>query len=407
MTGYVILKNFFKLVHNHYNLAIADFDLQVDEDYWQNNDIIDHLSAALRPLPERIDELVNAFRTDKIGEAFLMDEYTPVNNVEILDFTLNDFTKRNRPFSYSDTDFGYMALSKLLRIIPVSAISGTSQEYRTLLDFISTATVKTENAKIEDLLGYIENSDSRKGILVHKIAHNTSSLSIYSYLYYKELLQGNKIELDPNLNYISSHLVTANLIDQIDYQQYFELFDILNEVNHAPDVITRFLKLYHMIEYLIYRKELVLIELKARTNRTFIREIHNLSNQGNKELEILKRNLKKIFENQASAGVFNINPLSADEADFIRNYWSLPIPANNVFNHREISRIAELIYKIRNSIVHNKESEFHITTSNPEDYQVILPLIKRFMGILETEVLKKIALNDGEISYPRANIELY
>lgn len=407
MTGYDILKEFYKLVHGHYNLAIDDFDTEVDEDYWQNDDIINYLSGALQPLHSPLNELINAFRTSKIGDAFLADEYTALENVEILDFTQDDFRKRNRPFSYSDPQFGYMALSKLLRINPISTISETSQEYRTLLDFICTAIIKAEHVKVVDLLGYIKSADFSRGILVHKIAHNSSALSIYSYLYYKELLQGNTIEMDPSLNYSIVHGVGATLIDEIDYQQYFELFDIVNEVNHASDVITRFLKIYHMIEYLIYRKELVIIELKARTNRTFIREIHTLSNQGNKELEILKRNFKKIFGAEVTAGVFDINPLNQDQATFIRDYWNITVPANNVFNHTEVSRIAELIYMIRNSIVHNKESEFHITTSNPEDYQVVLPVIKTLMGLLETEVLKKIALNDASISYPRANIALY
>lgn len=408
MIGKDILKEFYKVIFQHYHLTIADFELQVNEDFWTNDEIIEQLcgDGIIAALP-KIHELLEAIKENKIGQDYLSDEYSHLENVELIDFTHNDFRRRNRAFSFSDMEFGYLALSKLLNTNPLSSIDETSQEYRTLIDFISTAIVKGENPKVIQLLDYIETSNENWGILVRKIAHANTTLSIYSYLYYKELLQGGKIDLDQNLNYTTSHGVTANLLPNTAYEQYFEVFDILNELNHANDTITRFLKLYHIIEYLVYRKELVEIEQKARNNRTFIREIHGLSNQGTKELEVLRRNFKKIFEVQVLAGLFDINPLNGNEATFLRNYWGISIPANNDFEHTQVNRIADLIYKIRNSIVHNKESEFHITTSNPEDYKDVLGLIKRFINVLEIQILNKISNNDIAISYQRQHIDLY
>lgn len=408
MIGKDILKEFYKVIFQHYHLTIADFELQVNEDFWTNDEIIEQLcgDGIIAALP-KIHELLEAIKDNKIGQDYLSDEYASLENVELIDFRHNDFRRRNRAFSFSDMEFGYLALSKLLNITPLSSIDETSQEYRTLIDFISTAIVKGENPKVIQLLDYIEISNENWGILVHKISHDNTTLSIYSYLYYKELLQGGKIDLDQNLNYTTSHGVTANLLPNTAYEQYFEVFDILNELNHANDTITRFLKLYHIIEYLVYRKELVEIEQKARNNRTFIREIHGLSNQGTKELEVLRRNFKKIFEAQVLAGLFDINPLNVNEATFLRNYWGISIPANNNFEHTQVNRIADLIYKIRNSIVHNKESEFHITTSNPEDYEDVLGLMKRFINVLEIQILNKISNNDIAISYQSQHIELY
>ena len=45
MTGREILKNLHKLVHQHYALGIADFELQVDDDFWTNDETIEELKG--------------------------------------------------------------------------------------------------------------------------------------------------------------------------------------------------------------------------------------------------------------------------------------------------------------------------------------------------------------------------
>lgn len=410
MIGREILKNLFKLVHQHYVLNIADFDLQVDDDFWTNDETIEELKghASIIALP-KILEFLDAFKEAKTGAAFLADEYVPLNSVELLDFSQPDFKKRNRAFSYSDLQFGYLSMKKLLKISPLSAIDPASQDFRTLIDYIATEISNGEKGKITNLLNHIQNSHEDWGILVHKFAHAHSSLSIYSYIYYKELLQGGKIELDQRLTYALAHGATTTFSGATKYQQYFEVFDIINELNHSNETITRFLKLYHILEYLVYRAELVKLEVKARVNRTFIREIHGFTGKGqsDKEFEVFKRSFKEIFQAELAANAFQINPLTAQEGAFLKSYWGLDITPANRINHTDGNQIAQLIYRIRNSIVHNKESEFHITTTNPEDYMDVINLIKRFIQILERQVFDKISSDAASISYQNQHIELY
>lgn len=410
MTGREILKNLYKLVHQHYVLNIADFDLQVDDDFWTNDETIEELKghASIIALP-KILEFLDAFKEAKTGASFLADEYIPLNSVELLDFSQPDFKKRNRAFSYSDLQFGYLSMKKLLKISPLSAIDPASQDYRTLIDYIATAISNGGNVKITNLLNHIQNSQEDWGILVHKFAHAHSSLSIYSYIYYKELLQGGKIELDQRLSYALAHGATTTFSGATKYQQYFEVFDIINELNHANETITRFLKLYHILEYLVYRAELVKLEVKARVNRTFIREIHGFTGKGqsDKEFEVFKRSFKEIFKDELAADAFQLNPLTAQEGVFLKSYWGLEITAANTINHKDGNQIAQLIYRIRNSIVHNKESEFHITTTNPDDYIDVIDLLKRFIQILERQVFDKISSDAASIRYQNQHIELY
>lgn len=406
MTGIEILKAFYKLLHQHYNLNIADFDVQVDS-FWDNDDIIDELKnhVKIQNMP-KIHELLDVFREVTVGSDYLGDVFNPSHKIELIDFSSNSFKKRKRAFSYSDSDFGYLASSKLFKSTPLSTINSASVDYRVLIDYISNAIIiASQNGKLTKLLSIIKSSNKDWGILIYKIPNNNSKLSIYSYLYYKDLLQGNKVDLDSDLNYSPSHGATATFSPTTKYEQYFEVYDIINELNHATDTVTRFLKLYHIIEYLVYRRELVEIEQKARNNRTFIREIHSLSGKGSSssEMNILKNNFKKIFENEIIAGGFNFPaPLNPLEIDFLKKNWEI-----NNFNQKEPNHIATLIYRIRNSIVHNKESEFHITTSNPDDYKDVLNLIKQFINILERNILNKISNNDVSISYQNQHIQLY
>ncbi len=410
MIGSVMLKNLYKLIHQHYALNIADFDFQVDDNFWNNDEIIDELIShpTIIALPS-ILHLLEAFREAKTGTIFLADEYIPQSNVELLDFSQADFKKRNRAFSYSDTQFGYLALKKLYKISPLSSINSTSQDYRTLIDYIATAITNGEDIKVTDLLNHIENLNEDWGILVHKFTHMHNSLSIYSYVYYKELLQGGRIELDTRLEYSLSHGATTVFSGTTKYEQYFEVFDIINELNNSIDIITRFLKLYHILEYLVYRAELVQIEIKARVNRTFIREIHGFTGKGqsDKEFEVFKKNFKKIFEAEIAAGEFELNPLTPQEGVFLKSYWGIDISPINRFNHTDGNSISTLIYRLRNSIVHNKESEFHITTTNPDDYTDVIGLINRFIQKLEKQVFDKISSNADEIRYRNKHIELY
>ncbi len=410
MTGREILKIFYNFVHKHYALGIADFDLQVNDDFWTNDETIEALKlhSSIIALP-KILELIDAFKEVKTGAAFLVEEYAPLNYVELLDFSQSDFRKRNRAFSYSDSQFGYLSLKKLLTINPLSTIDPASQDYRTLIDYIATAVSSGDDIKITKLLILIQNSHEDWGILVHKFAHSHNSLSIYSYIYYKELLQGGKIDLDQRLTYSLAHGATTNFSGVTSYQQYFEVFDIINELNHANETITRFLKLYHILEYLVYRAELVKLEIKARENRTFIREIHGFSGKGqsDKEFEVFKRSFKDIFQAELAAGAFQLNPLTLQEGTFLKSYWGLDITPANLINHTDGNQIAKLIYRIRNSIVHNKESEFHITTTNPDDYMDVLDLVKRFIHILERQVFDKISSDAASISYQNQHIELY
>lgn len=400
-TGKEIIKSILKFTHNHYVLAIADFDDSIDNDLVSTDQSIADLQGHAA-LPLVIKELLNCFLEVSLGNQFIIDPFTIASNIEIIDFTTGEFRKRNRPFAISDAQFGYLSSKLLLKDSPISNITSNPEGYKTLIDFMGSAIELGQQVLLTNFFAILESNNSEKGILVRKIVTPIPSISLYSYLFFQKLIQGGKIELDPTLLYTGAHgsVLTVNGI--IVYQQYFELFDIVNEVNHSSDIITRFLKVYHMLEYLVYRVELVKIEKKARVNKTFIREIHSLNGKGDGEFQIFKKNFPKIFDTEIGASYFDLGILSPDQITFLRDKIGL-----DPYTPTDKEKVCRLIYVLRNSIVHNKESEFHMTTTNPDEYKAMIPLLIILIEKLERKIFEKIANDVASISYQSKAIELY
>lgn len=407
MTGEEILKGFLIKLHAHYGLAIADIANQVNlgtVDVGIDLLIAD-ASIAAKPT---IVELLESLREANFGADYLQDPYVEPVQAEIIDFSGVDFRKRHRPFSYSDPEYGFLSLKKLFENNPLRTVAQQPVDFRVLIDFISKMIISNNDAELDSLIDKIENTSSDFGLLIQKVNVNLQVLPVYSFIYYKKMLNGEAIKRDPRLDYNLVHGATAVFNNAIIYQQYFEVYDIINELNHANDLITRFLKLYHIIEYLVYRAELVQIEQKARTNRTFIREIHGLIGAKTTETSVLNKNFEEIFRVEIAANYFDLGALTPDQCKFLNEMWKLKFnTTTSTIDMKVPGNVVKLIYGIRNSIVHNKESEFHLTTSNPDDYLVVIDIIKNFTKILERQVFDKITANAPKISYGSPNIALY
>lgn len=401
-TGRDTVKGLLKFIHNHYTLTIPDFDESIDNDLLTTDQAISDLKLEAT-VPLIIKYLLDCVLEANLSPQFMIDQFPVGIRIEIINFNNDDYKKRNRPFSISDVQFGYLSCKYLLKSNPISNIVSDPEGYRTLIDFLGSAIILPELDLLKDFITVLENSDITKGLLIHKFVHTHPSLAIYSYLFFQKLVQGGKIEIDQTLFYTGSHGAILSL-NNVAYQQYFELFDIINEVNHSNEIITRFLKVYHMLEYMVYRVELVKMEQKARINRTFIREIHGLAGKGSseKEFEIFRKNFPKIFNAEIAAGYFNLGTLNANQIQFLKTKVGL-----DPYTPTDNEKVCRLIYILRNSIVHNKESEFHMTTTNPDEYIDIIPILNILIGKLERIIFDKIAADVPSISYSSRAIELY
>ncbi|HBS89134.1 MAG TPA: hypothetical protein DEA97_21485 [Bacteroidales bacterium] len=401
MKGRKIINEFFKLVHQKYALGIPNFNDDVDGGLYSFDEIIDEFKTRPNFVDlESVKYLIEIFKEGSFNPDFLSDHLTPFKKIELVDFSDPVFKKRNRAFYFYDNNFGYFSFKKTFEENHLTShFNRQGAAISNIQQFVSSCIALNQRQKIEEMLNSIKERRKDVGLLLQKQNHRRESIYIYSFTYFCYLCNGGVVEISDKLKYTTSSAYFPIFNQGNNYNQFFEVYDVINEVNQSKDIISRFLKVYHILEYLSYRVKLVDIEVKARERKTFIREITSLK-KDNEESYIIDC-FKKAFIADIPSLRTNLrftNPLK----QYIEKQFGI---SSSTFNSQEY--IPKLIYRLRNSIVHNKESEFHITVSNPEEYKPMISLMQRMISNLERIFYNRMNIPQPEISYGSSVIQLY
>ncbi len=142
---------------------------------------------------------------------------------------------------------------------------------------------------------------------------------------------------------------------------------------------------------------------------SFLMHVKNLNTTFNE-----RSALKELFLNDIESLKNKFTKIDPTVTAFIRKYWmhdsknpylqstdaATPKSAIN-------SKIATFIYDVRCAIVHNKESEFHITYSNVDKYRCLLPLMKEILSQMPGIVMRCLNKNNVGIAYSVPDLKLY
>ncbi len=196
------------------------------------------------------------------------------------------------------------------------------------------------------------------------------------------------------------------------FNQYQESAYILSEYNHTKDILLKYLLLYHIIENFMYKRP---IAEMANTKFT-IRDFKNLYKKVNEtELETLKILLKKIktknitttqnIEQYIDSAIINYRNSLVNLNEINQIFTNITLQNINGLNY---SNFAKLIYFFRNSIIHNKETEFHITHTILNNSPDLVKFFEKFLlPILENIIYFLIFKEDSIIDYPKNHLLLY
>ena len=262
-------------------------------------------------------------------------------------------------------------------------------------------------------------SRKRTLIYIQTSEHNITDVkkwNIYSYAY-MACVNKSKFPLPAEIEKSSSAILYPGLAYNMNakYDQFFDVYDVLNEVKYAPDLLTEFVKIYQVLELLAYRHKFQkLIESHVQKHYPIVRQIESLTDKFKKnEQEEFETFFKKIlngFENKLDpkdvGGAYPAEPdyLNADVKDYLRIHYG--VNTSGVRPVYTIKNVADIVYKIRCGIVHNKETEFHLTYNNIDEYRVIVPLIRKLNELLLVVIMELI--NEGNtLVYVGKNLELY
>jgi len=178
------------------------------------------------------------------------------------------------------------------------------------------------------------------------------------------------------------------------YQQFLDTIYILSEYNYNQDILNKYLRLYQVFEDFMYKSSLVKLEREYNGNIFSIRDFKKMYEYiADREFEALHKLIEEVFEEDYTAqkkfrtyifeeftALTSIIPLH-DINIFLKKFRIKSKKNNYTYDKIVLQNIdivfSQLIYSLRNSIVHNKTTEFHLTY-NTVDVN-IATFIKKFM----------------------------
>ncbi len=219
---------------------------------------------------------------------------------------------------------------------------------------------------------------------------------------------------------VNSSGIASSLISAIQpYQQFNESILILSEFHSHQEILNKFLSLYHVVESFMYKVPIV--ELSNRTSGKMfsIRNFKSLYKRIDMfETEAIQGIFKifwtidlsgHIFKDLVIQAFLNVRALPQfDEAE--SNEFLSNIGINQKFsdlqNNISAQAYSNLIYKVRCAIVHNSETEFHISHFNLSD------TVATLIDFLLIEVLEKLTIyviadDKSIVWYKGSSLQLY
>lgn len=196
------------------------------------------------------------------------------------------------------------------------------------------------------------------------------------------------------------------------FNQYQESAYILSEYNNTRDILLKYLLLYHIIENFMYRRpiaEMVNPKLTIRDFKSLYKKVNETEEQTLKAL-LTKIKIENIPNLSTLENYFDNNFISykqslANQHEINQIFTKMTLPNLNGVSYNNVSKV---IYYFRNSIIHNKETEFHITHTILNSSSDLVEFFTSFLlPTLENIIYFLIFKENSIIDYPKNHILLY
>ena len=380
------------------------------QDYLDNDNIIQALqglntptlSISLKPLLLTMIDYLN-------DSSLVLDENISVIG-QLKMFQKHSNKKYSRPVSFFSAHIKVVETRSLYK----NPTERYSVDEMLLLEYIFIDSTRQKNM-LKELLRkeksdtYIIQFDKTAIGLNKNEAGNLEN--IYAFAFAASLNAKKKIDIPGELQYswgdtpiFASFSYDKNIV----YKEYYDIYDVFNDWLHATDILTAFLKMYQIAEYMIYRSQMTDIVNRANIKQSFLRETKALSSKYTEgERSMIINTFPRLFND------FHLNNAEVINSwTFVDKYFGKSKNGNHYLDtskpQTEIDTgVARFIYDTRCSIVHNKESEFHILYNNYDEYKDIVPLMVSINNIMAEKILEILKTVRPAIHYEAQTLELY
>jgi len=165
-----------------------------------------------------------------------------------------------------------------------------------------------------------------------------------------------------------------------NYRQFDSIANVLNEYNNHIYILDKYLKLYHVIENFMYKHRICKLEREKNGIPFHIRDFQVLYDRFQvKEIECIQDFFKDVLQLRYNTDSFlkvlktswaNLETIDATKIQLIDTLFIDLGLKNTTYKYDRIkanldhSMFGLITYKIRNSIVHNKDSQNHFESIN-------------------------------------------
>jgi hypothetical protein len=260
-----------------------------------------------------------------------------------------------------------------------------------------------------------------QAVLIKKTNPSVDISAINAFVRLVVLATGEPVHSVVRYNVPLKILNPNDLTPGTEYQQWSETINVLSEYNSRDEILLKFLTIYHVIENFMFKHPIVELERQRNGGMFSIRDFRRLYSGVNlNEIEALKKLFKVVFEMQASAQkkfkehliqrFQGLAPIAALKTDISTALATLGLDFTfSSFNEQSaLSCFSKLVYETRNSIVHNKETEFHLTYASLGANPALRKIIEQFLlPSLEEICFALISKPNNELWYKNKALHLY
>ncbi|PSU23854.1 hypothetical protein [Photobacterium kishitanii] len=281
---------------------------------------------------------------------------------------------------------------------------------------------------IISLLPEKEDLASKSFLIINNALDVNSRIQALSLLKLFIVCSGKKFHTVRELPHRNLQHYIDRIDHQLNYQQFNESLIILSEYNSRKELLNKYISLYHIVENFMFKYPLVKLNREKGGDMFSIRDFKDMYKKVDSSEPIsletfLDVALKQEINGQSLLDIThsaflgltttttmtetNINDvfatLNIGTKTGCYKYTNLIKPQSKQNFHQVI---AKLVYVIRNSIVHNKETEFHLSHETLNDN--ICTFIEKFLvPQMEDILFSLLIVRNDVVWYEHQNIKLF
>jgi len=256
--------------------------------------------------------------------------------------------------------------------------------------------------------------------LIKNVRPTVDDQAVDSFVRLSVLASGKIIHTPQNYNK-PLQIIDADIFQVGElYQQWNEVHTVLSEYNDRTETLLKYLTIYHVIENFMFKFPIVDLERKNDGKMFSIRDFRRLyTSTETSETGALKRLFDVILKEKARGlvtfdkhlttrwkGLIVTQQISEMNTALALLGIKQKYAEFNATNCAEI--FSKIVYQVRCAIVHNKETEFHLTHSSFNSNNSFRILIEDFLlPSLEEICYSLIGKKNQHIWYGHKELQLY